>query len=229
MENFCETPGHEERPGPYTIDGRRACRSCRNKHVRESDPNYVPKKPGRRPDPTRPNSRYNPESRHHRGGSIQCGNGHKWVEGSYRVRTDGKKVCLLCIAERKGEYCPAGLHLRSEEENQFGNCRACQRTRMVAQRLKDKYGLTVEKLQEMIEDQDGRCALCREDFVLDSHNGVCVDHDHNCCKGEHTCGKCIRGILCGDCNKNLHDEIEWHLRAIAYLTAYQLARKLART
>ena len=31
-----------------------------------------------------------------------------------------------------------------------------------------------------------------------------VDHDHACCpEGGRSCGKCIRGLLCMECNKYL--------------------------
>lgn len=249
-QTTCETPGHQLRPGPYIIEGRRACRSCRNKHVRESDPNYIKKNPGPKPNPAKPNSRYNETSRHYgdresvrrvvgrpRGegyenswralGPVQCGNGHKWVEGSYKVRGDGKKICLICIDERKGDMCPVGQHPRTPENTGArGTCKLCGRVRQLAQRLMSKYGLTVEQFEDMILAQDMLCLICGDEFDFDKHNGVCVDHDHNCCAGETSCRECVRGILCGVCNTKLHDDIDWHLRAIDYLRNYQTARQL---
>jgi hypothetical protein len=52
---------------------------------------------------------------------------------------------------------------------------------------------------------------------MDGLRPFCVDHDHTCCPGEYTCGKCVRGLLCDDCNKKLHDSPAWHFRAIEYL------------
>lgn len=163
----------------------------------------MPQRPGPKPDPTKPYSRVNPLSKHYRDGPIVCVNGHAWADGNFIERTDGRKVCLSCVAERKGEYCPAGLHLRSEHENKYGACRACQAAKMVHVRLKDKYGMTQEDLIAKIEAQDGTCAICGNELDFEKHNGVCIDHDHTCCPGEKTCGLCIRDVLCDACNKGL--------------------------
>ncbi len=89
--------------------------------------------------------------------------------------------------------------------------------------LKDK-GLTVEKLKQMQETQNGFCAICPE--PLDSGRRPNVDHDHKCCPGgkEKRCGNCNRGLLCNRCNLLLGmagDNTEILQAAISYLNRYK--------
>lgn len=48
-----------------------------------------------------------------------------------------------------------------------------------------------------------------------------IDHDHSCCpKNKRSCGKCVRGVLCRDCNLGIghfKDDIDLLKRAIKYL------------
>lgn len=69
-----------------------------------------------------------------------------------------------------------------------------------------QYNITLEKFNQLFEGQEGLCACCS---ALMEQPGLgqkknfrtaCVDHDHKCCAGTKSCGKCIRGILCGRCN-----------------------------
>ena len=56
------------------------------------------------------------------------------------------------------------------------------------------YGLTVPQLRAVIGD--GLCRICGDP-------GTDIDHDHACCPGRKACGRCVRGLVCRDCNRGL--------------------------
>lgn len=66
------------------------------------------------------------------------------------------------------------------------------------------YGVTHEEWEEMLRVVDHKCPLCSRPFD-DLFVKPTLDHDHDCCntRGEKTCGRCVRGPLCGACNKAL--------------------------
>lgn len=50
----------------------------------------------------------------------------------------------------------------------------------------------------MLRAQAGKCAICKSP---PADRALAVDHDHRCCADKNrTCGKCVRGLLCGNCN-----------------------------
>ncbi|AEV52078.1 recombination endonuclease [Rhodococcus phage REQ1] len=80
------------------------------------------------------------------------------------------------------------------------------------------YGITTRQYDAMLEMQGGVCAICSEP---PPPGGVlAVDHNHNCCPGKKTCGKCLRGLLCHECNMALgkvRDSKQLLHKAIGYL------------
>ena len=67
-----------------------------------------------------------------------------------------------------------------------------------------KKGITPEQYDEMLAAQDYKCAVCqRTDNVLrqGKMQSFCVDHNRSCCPGDNSCGKCVRGLLCHNCNR----------------------------
>jgi|ERR1017187_7892677 hypothetical protein len=59
-----------------------------------------------------------------------------------------------------------------------------------------KFNLTIEQYDEMLRQQDYKCAICRRDTPNKKQNTHwAVDHDH-------TTGK-VRGLLCQNCNQGL--------------------------
>lgn len=67
-------------------------------------------------------------------------------------------------------------------------------------RLRYKFGMTREQWVQKFEAQDGLCYLCGEFLDVDSVGKIHVDHDHACCRGERSCGTCVRGLACFNCN-----------------------------
>lgn len=94
-----------------------------------------------------------------------------------------------------------GLHMRSSYK---ANIKASKR--------KTAYGLTSAQFDEMWQQQDGKCAICRRLLDNSSRLGVHVDHCHF--------DDQIRGLLCGHCNMGLgrfRDDPELLQEAAAYL------------
>jgi Recombination endonuclease VII len=82
----------------------------------------------------------------------------------------------------------------------------------------DRYGLTPEEYARLFEAQGRRCAICRR--ATGASKALAVDHDHTCCPGPTSCGRCVRGLLCGPCNSTMahfRDDPELFRRAIRYL------------
>jgi Recombination endonuclease VII len=82
------------------------------------------------------------------------------------------------------------------------------------------YGLTPEQYETMIKKQNEKCAICS--IKLERPY---VDHDHNCCAEEKSCGKCVRGLICFKCNRLLgdcQDSIKILQSAVTYLNHHQL-------
>lgn len=77
-----------------------------------------------------------------------------------------------------------------------------------------RHGLTEDQYYAMLALHDGKCHSCRVAEV------EVVDHDHSCCGGSHSCGKCVRGLLCKACNSalgHMQDDVERLNSLVRYL------------
>ncbi|NJP24450.1 hypothetical protein FLW53_09560 [Microbispora sp. SCL1-1] len=116
-----------------------------------------------------------------------------------RRNRDGRQArCRPCKAKWKREYAltnPERIRAANERHGQVrrGDYRW-------AQRLRAHYGLTVEQYERLLTGQGGGCAICGTTRPGGPGNRFQVDHDHTCCPGVGSCGRCIRGLLCSNCN-----------------------------
>ena len=83
-------------------------------------------------------------------------------------------------------------------------------------KLLQKYNLTLDEYDQILEHQNGVCAICsKKEIVLDINGEIrnlAVDHDHKTGK--------IRGLLCFSCNGGLErfcDDYQNIAAAIKYL------------
>lgn len=76
----------------------------------------------------------------------------------------------------------------------------------------NRHGITKDQFYEILEQQDGKCALCDKTFETIWKNDCHIDHCHETGR--------TRGILCMKCNVGLGmlgDNEEGLLKAISYI------------
>ena len=76
-----------------------------------------------------------------------------------------------------------------------------------------KYGITVEKFDELLVEQNNSCAICEKPFgdFYEGYAGPKIDHCHKTQK--------VRGLLCNRCNRAIglfEDSAEFLARASEY-------------
>ena len=58
-----------------------------------------------------------------------------------------------------------------------------------------RHNTTKEAYDNLLSKYNGMCWICKIEKAIH------IDHDHNCCNDDSfSCGKCIRGVLCSNCN-----------------------------
>jgi hypothetical protein len=135
--------------------------------------------------------------------------------GAHAHRRRGEELCAPCLAARKAyehrlRHSETGKPVRHKHS------------------LKYRHGLSWEAYEELLATQGGKCALCGKSEPGGSGRWH-VDHDHICCAGKRSCGKCIRGLLCAKCNGALGllgDTAASVRNALVYLEQYELRRDL---
>lgn len=122
---------------------------------------------------------------------------------------EGRKQCLACQLWLPIERF--AFHDKTSDGLQV-RCKAC----VYMARHFTQYQLKPEDIARIMREQNHQCAIC----LADISGRYVVDHDHACCPGIRSCGKCVRGFLCDGCNLGLgsfRDSPVALLQAIEYL------------
>lgn len=106
--------------------------------------------------------------------------------------TDEGRICHTC-----GEWKPWDRIApdKRRDDGKGSNCLDCAHWRTV----KAYYGITRTEWEWLLASQNGTCTLCGEE----EPKRLAIDHDHTCCRAGRACKQCIRGMLCGICNRML--------------------------
>lgn len=87
-----------------------------------------------------------------------------------------------------------------------------KRTRRAEQRVVKVFGLAPGEYDDLLAFQGGTCAIprCRANGKT---RRLAVDHDHACCPGPESCGRCVRGLVCMPHNYELLGKYAGDLQA----------------
>lgn len=127
----------------------------------------------------------------------------------------GRGLCYICYIKEPDQRARVNAYKmkRYHAEPEVRKALAISRKRSELKRL---YGLTMEQYHQMLEQQNGRCAICKS---LPGKRRLDVDHNH--------ITNAVRGLLCSRCNRMLgaaHDRADVLRLAIRYLSQYEKAK-----
>lgn len=116
-------------------------------------------------------------------------------------QTSGRnKICKKCTSQKVATYYKNHPSRRQPNKRIRTNY--------------SRHSISKEFYEEMLSKYTGNCWVCQ---VVPATS---IDHDHTCCAGSVSCGKCVRGLLCTRCNMAigaLGDDVDGLMRAVVYL------------
>lgn len=124
------------------------------------------------------------------------------------------KPCVDCVTQlpdlpsmrpsiwRKTDHAPRAPRCATHQRAVRKASRANNRARYQAR----NFGVTAELHEALLVVQGGVCAICL--YANGRTKALATDHDHACCNGPTSCGRCVRGKLCGPDNQDIIGRIE---------------------
>jgi hypothetical protein len=128
---------------------------------------------------------------------LRCGSSFEHARGPGALG----RGSLICSDECRAQYVRARDVRRSTRY--WNRLEPDEQTARRRAGLLKRYGLTAEAFNEMNDSQGGVCTICREPETKHHSLVLQIDHDRSCCPRDGSCGKCVRGLLCSNCNTAL--------------------------
>lgn len=103
----------------------------------------------------------------------------------------GRKNCCRCLRWLDpSSFYPS----RRNSDGLSSDCNVCDKL--------TRYNISRDQYDAFMAAQNNGCAICGG--VNSNGTALHVDHDHACCPDrKKSCGSCVRGLLCEDCNRVL--------------------------
>jgi hypothetical protein len=141
-----------------------------------------------------------------------------------QTQITGTKICTKCgVTKDIMEFYKRGG--KQSPDTRHNHCKECTKSRVTEkykedpslyreQHLQRSYGIGRNDYDNLLKEQDNKCAICNSSDPKGKHNNNYFPVDH--C---HTTGK-VRGLLCHNCNTALGlvgDNIDTLHKMIEYL------------
>ena len=135
------------------------------------------------------------------------------------------KICSKCGEEKNIDLFAKGGKYADGRRSYCKKCHSSyvtgyikdnpsKRSKQNPNRKFKRHGLSEEQYNKLFNLYDGKCHACQD------RDGNNIDHDHSCCPGPYSCGKCVRGVLCNQCNTSLglmNDDVDKIKKLIQYI------------
>lgn len=115
---------------------------------------------------------------------------------NYVLRSKVQRPCASCGAE---------FESWRGQEGRYDLCRSCRDRAAGLLAQATSHHVPVSIVYAWIKAPT--CRLCQRELFIGKGKGgargFAIDHNHSCCTGNVSCGRCVRGLLCGACNVSL--------------------------
>ena len=106
-------------------------------------------------------------------------------------------ICKVCKLESNKRHLKKNPEQTKKRRGQYEKGRkkydeSSESYNSIVYRLKNKFNLTLEQYETMINNQNNLCAICKEEETSKRRRKLVIDHCHNTGK--------VRALLCNFCN-----------------------------